>query len=76
MLMPTIAEMLSNEEWAALVRAGYITPDYEPLQEACEIMLTEYEKACLAREMKKRPKGRYASYVAGGPEPGPEAKDA
>lgn len=65
--MNRIADMLSPEEWAALLRAGFITASYPPLQEA--LKLTEHERAWLARQMRERPTGPYARYLSGGPLP-------
>ena len=63
----SFADLLTPEMWAALLKAGYITPDYQPLREA--LHLAPHEIAWLEKEMKKRPTGPYARFLAGAPPP-------
>ena len=66
-----LADLLEPEEWQALIDAGLIPPDYKPLRYAQQERQTlqEFEHQWLEREMRKRPTGPYAKYLAGGPLP-------
>jgi hypothetical protein len=66
-----LADLLDPDEWEALVDAGLIPPDYGPMRyaQADRMTIQEFEEKWLEREMKKRPTGPYARYLAGGPLP-------